>query len=210
MSSVGEVVGIVPAAGRSARMGRDKLLLRWGETVVIGAVVDALKAGGARTVVVVSSQDNVDLQAWVRRSGHTLAINPTPQRGMLSSVGEGLLHLGGAPAVASSAVGLLVCPGDHAGIATATVERLCAALHSGARLAVPVHRRRRGHPLAIGAALIPRIVELDAGIGLRQLVGEEAPGIVEISVDDPAVVRDLDTRRDYEAALAQQVDRHTA
>lgn len=197
-----EVAAIVPAAGRSRRMGRDKLLLPWGGTVVLGSVTRALAAGGAPRVVVVSSPDNEALRDWVRRSGHELAINPRPERGMLSSILEGLEHLGGASAVAASAGGLLICPGDHAGLESSTVRRLCAAIGSGAELAVPVYRRRRGHPLAIAAPLAPRIAGLDMSAGLRQLLADQTLDLREVRVEDAAVIRDLDTPADFEVARA--------
>jgi CTP:molybdopterin cytidylyltransferase MocA len=181
-------------------MGRDKLLLDWEGTVVLGSVLDALEAGGAAPVVVVVSPRNRRLQRWLAERGTATVPNPRPQRGMLSSVLEGVAGLGGADRLAATTRGLLVCPGDHPGLEPSTVRALCAALAAGAVLAVPVHRGRRGHPLAIGASLVPRIARLDAGVGLRELVARHADELVELAVDDPAVARDIDTPEDYRAA----------
>lgn len=182
-------------------MGRDKLLLPWRDTVVVGSVVEALRGGGADTVVVVASEDNAALQRWVRENGQTLAINPDPARGMLSSVVEGLNCLGGARQLTSTERGLLVCPGDHAGLERSTVARLCDAVAVGAALAVPTYSRRRGHPLAIAPSLVSEVPELDLEVGLRQLISAHESHLVEIPVDDEAVVRDLDTLSAYEDAL---------
>ena len=195
------VVAIVPAAGSSRRMGTDKLLLEWEDTVVLGSVLDALEGGGAEPVLVVASPRNRRLRAWIADRGASSAVNPRPERGMLSSVLAGLEALGGAERVAARASGLLVCPGDHAGLEPASVRSLCDALDAGAPLAVPVYRRRRGHPLAIAAGLIREIPGLDYGVGLRQLVARHESDLVEIPVDDPAVVRDLDTPDEYRDTL---------
>jgi molybdenum cofactor cytidylyltransferase len=199
--SAARVAAIVPAAGESRRMGRDKLLLPWGETVVLGSVLDALAAAGAEPVVVVASPHNRRLRAWLEERGAASTENPRPERGMLSSVLAGLVALGGADRLAATATGLLVCPGDHAGLEPDTVRSLCAALEAGAPLAAPVYRGRRGHPLAIATRLTPEIPALDPEVGLRQLVTRHTDDLVEITVDDPAVIRDLDTLDEYRAAL---------
>jgi molybdenum cofactor cytidylyltransferase len=46
-------LAILPAAGSSRRMGRPKLLLPWGETTVVGAVVAALRGAGVETPLLV-------------------------------------------------------------------------------------------------------------------------------------------------------------
>ena len=44
---------VILAAGRSARMGRPKLLLPWGETSVLGHLIKQWQALGARQIAVV-------------------------------------------------------------------------------------------------------------------------------------------------------------
>ena len=122
---------------------------------------------------------------------------------MLSTIVEGLEHLGGAAALAAGR-GLLVCPGDHAGLTGATVRRLVAVLEAGAPLAVPVHDGRRGHPLAISGALIERVPDLDPAVGLRALLDAVPGGPTEVAVDDPAVTRDVDTPSAYAAARRRE------
>ena len=48
------IAAVVPAAGRSARMGRAKLLLPIDGTTIIARVVTALRRGGADRVIVVA------------------------------------------------------------------------------------------------------------------------------------------------------------
>ena len=181
-------------------MGRDKLLLPWGETVVVGSVLDALDGGGCHPVVVVVSPSNVVLREWLSARGRTTAVNPDPERGMLSTILEGIEALGGAGVLESTTDGLLVCPGDHAGLAPATVAAVRGALVDAAALAVPILDGRRGHPLGIASELLREVPELDPSIGLRQLVSRHATDLVEIPVADRATVRDLDTPQDYRRA----------
>ena len=53
-ASVNEVAAIVLAAGLSTRMGQPKMILPWGNTTVIGRVVQALIDGGLNQILVVT------------------------------------------------------------------------------------------------------------------------------------------------------------
>jgi molybdenum cofactor cytidylyltransferase len=200
---------IVPAAGASRRMGRPKLLLPYGSGTVLGATVTALRTAGVAPVVVVVAAGDAPLRAWcldaaaVDAVGLIVAPNPVPERGMLSSVLEGLAALGGANELARRAAPLLVCPGDLPALRTATVVELLRRREaSSAGLAVPVWRGRRGHPLAIAPALIPEMQHLDPGRGLRQLLDLHPGDLITVEVDDPGCVGDLDTPEDYEILVA--------
>ena len=199
---------VVPAAGASRRMGRPKLLLPWGSRgeTVVGAVVEALAAGGAGRVALVvgppADEVAVELAAWGRRRGLTVAANPHPERGMLSSILCGVAALGGADDLRRRNTALLVTPADLPALAPSTVAAVAAALRAGALLAVPLHRGRRGHPLGIASSLLPEIARLELAAGLRQLVARHADALVEVPVDDPGAVHDVDTPDDYRRLAA--------
>ena len=183
---------LLPAAGASRRMGRPKLLLPFRGRPLIAAVVDALRAGGADTIVLVIAPEDEELRAWARQTGVDVAVNPEPERGMLSSIQEGLAALPRDQI-------LLVSPADLPNLrAESVAELLRRTIDVDAPLAVPVYQGKRGHPLAIAPALIPEILTLDPGIGLKQLRDRHAAGLLEVPVDDPGVVQDVDTPEDYD------------
>ena len=118
---------------------------------------------------------------------------------MLSSILAGLAALGGAGTLAGGRTALLVCPGDLPALRPETVVELLRRREAaGAGLAVPVHRGRRGHPLAVAPALVLEIESLDPGRGLRQLLDLHPGELLTVEVDDPGCVSDLDTPEDYE------------
>ena len=196
-------VAIVPAAGASRRMGRPKPLLPWGDGTVVGSLVAALAAGGVAEVVLVVAPGDAELAAWGRREGLRVAVNPHPEEGMLSTVLAGLAALGGPDALAAAGRPLLVTPADLPALSPATVAAVLAALAGGAPLAVPAHAGRRGHPLGIAPGRVPEIPGLDPAVGLRQLVERGGDGVVEVPVDDPGAVGDLDTPEDYRRATGR-------
>jgi len=197
-------VAIVPAAGASRRMGRPKALLPFGGTSVLGAVAAALAGGGAGETVVVVGPGDAALDRHAAGLGLRRAVNPDPSRGMLSSVLAGLEALGGGASVARRGAPLLVCPADLPALSAATVRAVLDRLESGAALAVPVHRGRRGHPLGIAARLAPEIEALDPAVGLRQLLDRRRDEVAEVPVDDPGAVDDADTPDDYRRLLGRR------
>jgi molybdenum cofactor cytidylyltransferase len=195
-------LAIVPAAGASRRMGEPKLLLPYlgttGTTTIVAALVAALRAGGASPVVMVTAPGDEDLQRIMEGAGCRVAVNPDPERGMLSSIREGIAALGGARALAERGEILLVAPADLPALRPATVaELLWRRAAAEAPLAVPTFEGKRGHPLAIAPALLPEIETLDLAVGLKELLERHAAAVLEVPVNDPGTVRDVDTPEDY-------------
>ncbi len=208
---------IVPAAGASRRMGRPKLLLPYGDGTVLGSLVGALRVAGATPIVVVAAAADAEMRAWCATAiaaaatpdagGLIVALNASPERGMLSSILAGLAALGGAGTLAGGQATLLVCPGDLPALRPETViELLRRRAAAGAGLAVPVHRGHRGHPLAVAPALVPEIASLDPGRGLRQLLDLHPGDLLTVEVEDPGCVADLDTPEDYDRLRAGSGD----
>jgi molybdenum cofactor cytidylyltransferase len=198
---------IVPGAGASRRMGRPKLLLPYGGGTVLGALVGALRVAGVSPIVVVAAAGDAELRAWCAATaaagGLTVALNAAPERGMLSSILEGLAALGGSGTLVAGRTPLLVCPGDLPALRPGTVvEMLRRREAAGAGLAVPVYRGRRGHPLTVAPALIPEIEHLDPGRGLRHLLDLHPVDLLSVEVDDPGCIADLDTPEDYDRLRA--------
>jgi molybdenum cofactor cytidylyltransferase len=192
-------VAVLPAAGASRRMGRPKLLLPFKGGPLVAGVVNALLGGGVEEIVLVTAPEDEELRGWARRAGIASAVNPEPERGMLSTIREGIAALGGAAELARRGSILLVSPADLPNLEAGTVVDLLLRMReSGAPIAEPVFHGKRGHPLAIAPALIPEIDTLDPNVGLRQLRDRHAAELLEIAVEDVGVVQDVDTPEDYE------------
>lgn len=188
-------VALVPAAGRSRRMGRPKLLLPFGQSTVIGSLLASLRRGGVERVLLVLAPGDSALKAWATSEGIETTLNSAPERGMLSSILEGLRALTEGD-VEPMREPVLVCPADLPTIRAETIGLLIESYRtSSGPLLVPAHRGRRGHPLLIGPPLLSEVAHLDPAIGLRQLL-EHHP-VQEIPVADPGVVRDVDTPGQY-------------
>jgi molybdenum cofactor cytidylyltransferase len=179
-------------------MGRPKLLLPYLDGTIVGALVASLRAAGVETVCLVTARGDEALRAWAATEGLLLAVNPEPERGMLSTIHEGIAALGGAAALTARGEALAVSPADLPAVRPETISEVIRRREAArAPLALPVWRGRHGHPLVIAPGLIPEIGELDPAVGLRQLRDRYAASTLWIEVDDPGVVQDVDTPEDY-------------
>jgi len=187
---------VVVAAGAGARLGGvAKALLAAGGTTFLGAIARTAAAAGIApgdVVVVVGAPFGEAVAAEAARLGLGVAWNPAPARGMASSVAIGFAALArDRPALDAA----LLWPVDHPAVRPATVIALIAARDAGAAAVVPTVGGRGGHPALVARALWPALAGCgDAADGARGVIRAADPR--RVAVDDPGVVRDVDTAAD--------------
>ena len=190
------ICAIVLAAGRSRRMGTQKLLLPFAGTTVIGHVVDELLAASVEEVHVVAGLRAGRIAAELAGRRVHLVTNPDPEAGMLSSVRCGLRAL---PPECTAA---LVALGDQPSITSATVDDMVRAFAAADRgILVPVHSGRRGHPLMFAAAYRDEVLTRFDDVGLRGLLRAHPDDVLEWPANSPAVLSDMDRPADYQREL---------
>ena len=183
---------IVLAAGRSTRMGQQKLLMPYGDSTLVGSVLENLQRGGVNDIVVVVGTDADAVRDEL--SGHTVRFveNPDVDRGMLSSVRCGIAAIDNADA-------LMVALGDMPAVNEDVVRTLLARHNRfDDAITIPTYDGRRGHPVVIGCGHRDAILERFDDVGLRGLMQEQAAVIQEVAMNSDGVLIDLDTPEDYE------------
>lgn len=187
------ITALVLAAGRSQRMGTQKLLLPLGKQSVLARVVDALSRTSLHPTIVVVGRDAALIRQSLRDYRVLYTVNPDPEGDMLSSVRCGLR------AIPKSCKGALVALGDHPAIQSAWIEQMLRLFHEDrGQLVVPVYRGRRGHPILISAQLFDEVLSEYDGVGLRGLLQAHQERVSLMEVDSPGVLEDLDTPEDYQ------------
>lgn len=166
------VAAVVPASGKSSRFGGDKRLALVDGVPMLQRVVRLLETAGAVPVIVV---DN----------------NPDPDRGMFSSIQIGL-----AEAVKSGAQVVLVQPADMPFVRADTIRAVIDECTRTGRAVCPRHNAKRGHPLAFPAELARQLLAVDPSTPLNDAFATIGLVRHEFDVDDPGVLRDVDTRED--------------
>jgi len=192
------VYAVVPAAGKSRRMGTQKLLLPFAGTTVIGQVVRTLRAAPVEGVIVVVSPDGEPVASEATRAGAATAINPDPGADMLASVRCGLRAL---PAGCDA---MLVALGDQPTVRSRLVAELIDTFTSRPdAIVVPTHAGRRGHPLLIASRWFDDLLTRHDGVGVRGLLAERPDCVVELTVEDERILHDVDDPDDYRRAVSE-------
>lgn len=185
---------IILAAGESKRMGRPKMLLPLGERTILETVIDNASRAEVDGVVVVLGANAEKITAAIDHRPVELTVNPRYREGMLSSIQWGLNAL---PASARAA---LVMLGDQPLIASEVIDKIIKVYRQGNKgIVLPVYRERRGHPILIDLKYKEEVAQLDANIGLRALTYHNQEDVLEVAMDEPSILNDVDTEEDYQA-----------
>ena len=187
------ITALILAAGRSRRMGRPKLPLAWGNTTVLGHIIDVIKTAGVREVLVVTGGDRNIVESIARECGASTVFNPQHEdREMLGSLQAGIQALG------EDVQAVLVALGDQPQILEGTVRSILGEYeHHSSKLIVPSYHMHRGHPWLVQRELWPAILALEAPQTPREFLAAHAADIHYLNVDTPTVLEDLDTPQDY-------------
>jgi molybdenum cofactor cytidylyltransferase len=201
------IAALVPAAGRSVRMGRPKLLIEFAGESLIHRVVTALRRGGAERIIVVPPADAPESAAIAAESvdaGAEVLVPESQPAEMRDSVELGLAVLDVDPRPAS----VLLTPGDVPGITPDLVARLVeTARELPGRIVIPTHDGHRGHPIVLPWSLALRIRDLPDDAGVNVLVDSHRDVLVELPFSVPAAIDDLDTPEDFERWATVSLDR---
>lgn len=189
-----KLAAVVPAAGLSRRMGREKILLPFRGSTILETILQTLGRAGVSTIVAVLRPDLPEAAERARRGGAVVVTNPRPEDEMLVSIRLGL------EAISTDPDAVFVWPADHPAVSAAAV-RLLADRADPARTLLPTYRSRRGHPALIGRELLPEIARIPPEEGLRRLWRIRSDAVREIAVEDPGVIRNVDTPADYDALV---------
>lgn len=199
-----EFFAVIPAAGRSQRMGQPKLLLPWHDGTVLSAVLTAWKQSHVKHVVVVVHPDDEAVAAASRLLGAHVVVPPVGPAEMKDSVALGLAWIEARFAPPADAAWLLA-PADMPLLSSQIIDTLlaahqdnCCAGQAAAPLSilVPTSSGRRGHPVLFPWPLAAEVQKLAAGEGVNALFRRAA--VHQIECGAAATPADIDTPGDYQ------------
>jgi len=185
-------IGLIIAAGRGRRMGRTKQLANWpaatGTKPLVAAAFDAIHGVCDEMIVVVGHDAERVAAALGDRPFHRAVSDADAE--MFESIRAGLAA---AQTIDANAI-VVLQPGDHPEVSPKTLAALAdAAKAQSAQAVLPEFQGRGGHPVFIPPALVALLVDADCPEGLGRFWADHPQACRRLAVDDPSVVKDIDS-----------------
>ena len=181
------ISAVILAAGKSTRMGQQKLLMPWGNTTVLGKVIETLQAAGVEDIIVVT---NSKIAPQIKSYEFRVAINDGGE--MLESIQIGL------QAQKPTAEATLICLGDQPQAEERSARSVCDVFRENqSGIVAPSYQMRRGHPWLIARKFWGEVLQLRAPESMRDFLNFHKNDIVYVEHDSPSILQDLDTPEDY-------------
>ncbi len=200
-----KIVALVLAAGKSTRIGMNKLLLDMDGQAVVEWVVDALLGSKVTGIILVVGYEGERVQRRLRGKDVLVVRNLEYEEGMAASIREGIHH------IEEGSHGVLIALADHPLVKSETIDQLIDAYQDTKKgIVCPTYRGKRGHPVIFNLKRYKKaLLQLRGDIGGREVVEAHRDDLLEIAVDSPGVVKDIDSWGDYEkmkGLVAKQLD----
>lgn len=193
------VYGVILAAGKAERFGREKLTVEYQGRALVSHVIDtvasAMRQGMLAGGFVVLRAGAEAIESLAHAAGLTTVLNPNPDSGI-----SGSLRVGVAAVEANRprAGALLVLPGDQPHVRLDVIARLIETWRKGGGPALrPRYSEEPGstnHPVLLDSSLWPLASRLTGDTGFTSIFREQ-PGLVT-TIDVTGRNPDMDTPRD--------------
>ena len=183
------IAAILLAAGAGARFGGEKLLHPLEDGVAIAAHAARNLLAVTPDVIAVVRWGDFPLYEILEQEGCQVSMFQGAARGMGATLAYGVGQARGAE-------GWVIALADMPRIAPDTIRRIIAAVGEGARIAAPVYKGERGHPVGFGAQLRNELLALDGDQGARAVLERHCDALRLIECDDPGVLYDIDRKAD--------------
>jgi molybdenum cofactor cytidylyltransferase len=187
------------AAGASSRMGQPKLLLPWGNTTIVGHLIQTWKELGAAQLGVVSAPNNDNLQAELDRMNYPILriVNAEPERGMFSSIQTAARYANWDKELSHFVLTL----GDQPHLRRETLEAILSfAGKTPTYIVQPSYQERRKHPVIFPQNLWQELALTNVQT-LREFLQLHHPAVRTMEFADPGMALDIDTPADYQRSL---------
>ncbi len=182
------ISAIVLAAGTSSRMGSPKPLLTLGGRPLLERVLETVRDAAVDDIVVVLGHEADRVRDGVSFDGTHAVVNPAYIEGMSTSLQAGLR------AADPRSDGFLIVLGDQPFVQSATINTLIERRNgSQAKILIPTYGGARGNPVLLDRSLSEDVQSITGDQGCRAIFGHHTRGILEVPVDDPGILVDLDT-----------------
>ena len=182
---------VILAAGSSIRLGRDKALIRIGNSTLVGWLSERVSNMGVDVTVVANKTNIAEISAKLTKSD--VIENTEPQKGRTGSLKVGISSIDFSR---GHNYRLLVVPVDRPGFSDSTLERLIDSEES----CCPMRDGRGGHPLLLSPGDVERVRGSPEDLPLKQIVNpirfEVIDESLHLNIDTPSDIEGLEHKLD--------------
>jgi len=187
------ISAILLAAGESRRMGSPKALLHYqGQTFIERICTAFLTAGVDELIVVLGARAEEIGRALPAHPALRSVVNSRYFQGQLSSLMVGIGAL--APESEAAIVNLV----DHPLVSSETIKAVIDSFRAAPLpIVIASYQGKRGHPVLFSSQVYGEILAAPLDQGAKVVVRKDPARVREIPLDDPGILADIDTPKDY-------------
>jgi molybdenum cofactor cytidylyltransferase len=187
-----KIVAIVLAAGKSQRMGRNKLLLRIGKKTIIERILEALKKVKNTQIIVVLGHEKSKIESFLKNKVNNIKIivNHEYEKGMISSFQAGI------KAAKNNVDAAFLVLGDQLIFDPEILNEMVNKLSHENLIVSPKFKAKKGHPVLFSNKLFEEILNLKNEEVLRDLINRNKNHLVNINGRKWNIM-DIDTPEDF-------------
>ena len=197
--------GIILAAGMSTRLGRPKQLIRAGDDLLLGRVVQAALDSDLEQVVLVLGHmaETIREKLSPRQLDHPklrVELNPRYKEGMSSSLQTGLR------AVERQFPSIMVILGDMPLVQSDTINYLLNCFRGSNKLiCAPVYQGKRGLPVCFSKGMYQSLKGVTGDIGAREVIRKNNNATLFVQMDRADILFDVNRESDVKTLLMKLV-----
>lgn len=193
------VSAIVLAAGLSARMGKNKMLLSFAGKTVIEKVIENIISSGIIDIIVVTGRDALLVHDLLQHSPVKIIYNNDFALGVTTSIRKGIY--------AANGYGYMICLGDMPFITSQEYKKLgesfeATRLLDDACICVAEYKSERGNPVIFSSFYKNTILAHTNMEGCKEIVHANKRHVYAIEMNTNNILKDIDTLEDYTKAVS--------
>lgn len=192
------ISAIVLAAGESKRFGQLKQLALVGEKTMLGQVLETVNSSQVDDIVVVLGAGSAEIRDRISFTRERIVVNARYASGLSSSLQAGL------SALREETEGALIVLADQPFVRAATIDTMISEFkRKSPEAVVPTFKGARGNPVLLNRSVFDEVMAIRGDTGFRAVLSHGGRNILEVPVDDPGILRDIDTREELDRTRGQ-------